>query len=56
MIYVLNKNKIISCAISIICVFLLLIVGSSKSLKQDAELIKVSSNNIIDMDQNYIKK
>ena len=56
MIYVLNKNKIISCTISIMFVLLLLVIGVNRPVDQNVEIIKVNSNNIIEKDtSNYIK-
>ncbi len=56
MIYVLKKNKIISCTISIMFVLLLFIIGANRSPNPDVEIIKVNSNNLIQNNyENYIK-
>ena len=55
MIYVLNKNKIISCIISGMLVLFLFAIGIKKEPNQDVELIKVISDNITNSTQNYIK-
>ncbi len=56
MIYVFNKNKIISCVVCGILVLFLFAVGTRKIPNQDAELIKVVSNHIVNNSfKNYIK-